>query len=160
MNKIKKTKKRQLSLALFLTAFIFVASMIPGALVDKLGVDRNAWGVISTIGHILTYGTLAFILCIYFKFCRTLLNVRLDDKWISALSLILIAIIGGLMEGLQIFSLGRTPQWFDFYCNLIGGTGGITCFFISRWVLKRSPIFSVFTNSITKSESITMVENS
>ncbi|MEN6461376.1 MAG: VanZ family protein [Syntrophomonas sp.] len=75
--------------------------------------------IIRKMAHFFEYLLIGLIMCI-------MLNVIFEAIWIAALgSMLFSSLLGCIDEYHQIFTLGRTPRWFDIQVDSAGALIGI-----------------------------------
>jgi hypothetical protein len=77
------------------------------------------------IAHMICYGFLCFLLCFYFRFRRKSFFAA------SALSLLVILVLGSLAEFAQMFMPDRTADIMDIWDNMVGAFIAVACFHVA-----------------------------
>lgn len=111
----------------FISSLFFLA-LVPETICLKVINSRSMF----TVFHLAAYFALGALLCLCLRFQKTVASLRMTDFNVVWLSVFVAAIAGGATEWIQIFSLDRVPDWFDFYCDMIGAGIGILGFFVFR----------------------------
>jgi len=96
-----------------------------------------------TAAHYVSYFVVAYLLCLYLRFRRTMFSIRMCNLSLVWMVFVLMFACSAATEGIQVFADGRTVCWSDFFCNLEGGALGIVFSLAAkklkeRFVLKKT----------------------
>ena len=103
------------------------------------------------IAHIVCYGAMAFLIALFLRFQRHVLNIKMTDAAAIAAAFMLTACFGALTELSQALPfIDRRPSWNDYECNLVGAVAGIFFFYFLKSTLLRlsmSPLDTRFLSN-------------
>lgn len=122
-------RKKRLFLACFLwVVLLAVLAMEPNKIVKMFFPTSRA----RDFAHVLFYGVLAFLLCIYWRFKRRAGHTQIKNIHVVLLSFALTALFGGMTELMQLWTPDRLADWSDLGFDMIGASIGISCFYLFR----------------------------
>jgi VanZ family protein len=104
--------------------FLAILALQPDGLVEIF----LPFSYLRDIAHAVTYGILAFFLCLYLRFRRYVFKVPMTFWNAAFLALIGTAVWGGLTELIQHFAPDRYVSWKDWAYDMIGAFFGIVAF--------------------------------
>ncbi|MCM8775508.1 MAG: VanZ family protein [Candidatus Omnitrophica bacterium] len=132
MTFIQKRKRLLITASVLWAGLLLVLSVQPEAFVMMVLRKPS----IFPFAHIAAYGILAFLLCHYFCFKRSLFLCRMRGWKVLFFSFFLAVFCGGIAEAVQVFSPDRIPDWLDFECDMIGASCGIIFYLLYRKVFR------------------------
>ncbi len=125
-------RRKRLLLACFLWAVLLsVLAMQPLSIVKLFFPSPAA----RSFAHVLFYGVLAFLFCLYFRFKRNLGKIPIGNYRLVILSFFLTAALGGATEVMQLLTPDRMADLNDLYFDMAGAGIGIACFYLFRGLL-------------------------
>ena len=131
-----KSQKIKFGLAAGLWAVLLVMlSLEPDAAVESL----LPADFLKNLAHAVTYGILAFLLCFFLRFKRSLLGFKMKDFNIAGFSFFLTLAWGGLTEIIQRWTPDRTASLKDLAYDGAGASAAILCFFVYSNLPDRHP---------------------
>lgn len=145
-----RLKKERFFLAVKLWAVLLVfLALLP----EKVALMVLRKPEFFAVAHLVAYFILAFLLCLFLRFQRIFLSLRMRSITIFSLTLLFSMICGGVTEAVQVLTPDRGPDWFDLGCDLLGALSGILFFFLfSRTRLFRKiPALKQILPSLSKS---------
>ena len=122
--KTGKHKNQILICILLWAALLVVLAMTPKPIIMMIVRKKTLLPYV----HMAAYGLLAVICAIFFALQKSFLGIRMSAMNIFLLANAAAAFVGGGTEILQIFSVDRTPDWMDFYCDMAGALTGVLIF--------------------------------
>ncbi len=126
MPEIRLKKKR-----FFLAVWLWAALLIFLALLpEKIALIVLRKPEVFAVAHLLAYFILGFLLCLFLRFQRVFLSVRLRSVTVFSLALLFSMICGTVTEAVQVLTPDRGADWFDLGCDLLGALSGILFFFL------------------------------
>jgi len=121
---LRQRRKRLLVAASLWAALLLVLSVQPDRIVEIFIKSEP----MSLMAHVAAYGIFSFVLCLYFRFLRSLGSLRLTDLWVFVLSWALSTAWGGMIELIHMGLPERYATWTDFGANALGAALGLAAF--------------------------------
>ena len=118
-------RKRRLLLLCFLWGILLAALALQP---DKAVNFFLPFSIMRDAAHAVTYGLMAFFLCLYLRFRRHILGIPMSFLNAALLALVLTALWGGFTEWTQRFIPDRCVSIKDWACDMIGAFFGIAAF--------------------------------
>ena len=91
------------------------------------------------MAHSVAYGIFAFLLCLYFRFRKSLFRYRMKEGFVFLFSFVLVFAWGGLTEYIQLYSRDRIADWLDVFYDVLGAAWGIFLFFLYKRTVRERP---------------------
>lgn len=132
---LKKRKRRLLIISTLWASLLLFLSVAPGK--SFVLVPFDIW---MTFAHAIAYGVLAFFLCLYLRFKRSVGPFKMMGKNALIFAFVTASLWGGITELLQFMTPDRITDWWDLAADMAGA-------FVSLWVFiwyekLRHPFFS------------------
>ncbi|MDP3921260.1 MAG: VanZ family protein [Candidatus Omnitrophota bacterium] len=128
-NDFKKTRRKAFAAVALWGLLLAVLSLEPDWVLESiLPIDESHADLFYSLFHVTCYGILGFLLCLFFRFKKTLFALRMTDPVVFAAALTVAVVWGGAIEWAQVYSPTRIPDWVDFGANVLGALGGLTAF--------------------------------
>ena len=132
---LKRQKIKFGAAAALWAAWLVVLALQPDGLVEAflpLHFLRN-------LTHGAAYSVLAFFLCFFLRFKRSLLAMKMKTFNMALFSFLITTGWGGLTELIQRWTPDRTPSWGDLAYDGLGAAAGIASFIIYENLPDRHP---------------------
>ena len=114
---VRKTKQKLAYLLIVSAALLQVGAVIPEPICRTMVRGE----IYYFIAHIVCYGAMAFLIALFLRFQRHVLNIKMTDAAAIAAAFMLTACFGALTELSQALPfIDRRPSWNDYECNLVG----------------------------------------
>ena len=112
--------------------FLFVLAVVPrGIVTNCLPKDNYA-----SLAHVAAYVVLGFLVYFNFFIRKSNKSLRIHEWAMMTYTVGIAAACGIFTEGLQFLTLDRTPDWADFWADMLGTFMAIGLFMvISKFIL-------------------------
>ena len=125
----KRTRRKAFIAVVLWGVLLVVLSLEPDWVLKAiLPMSESNAALFYSVFHVICYGILGFLLCLFFRFKKTLFAVRMTDPVVFVSALTVAVLWGGAIEWAQAYSPTRIADWVDFGANVLGALGGLTAF--------------------------------
>ena len=126
MTRLRQQKNRlAIAVALWAILLVLLALEPDGAVGLILPSDS-----LKNLAHTPAYGVLAFLICLFLRFKRSVFTLKMTDRNVAVFSFFLTTGWGAGTELLQKWTFDRMASWGDWGFDALGAGAGIIFFFI------------------------------